>query len=233
MMRRTDLSGSNELTSSDTNRPPWDCDDIPTRTTTGGKSLPDMAPWEGDFIPTHPFTGGKSLPSGMGSIPSRPDLDDTEQEDEDAEREAEDDEEPHMEEDLMPTPSKRPNRRKLKFFKKRKHKPTQDAQVQIPRVPQQKRRYCRAFAEIKHYQKTTDLLIRRAPFARTCKEILQSYGTQYRMQGFALEAIQEAAEARLIHLFEDTNLCAIHAKRVTIMTKDMQLARRIRDEQEY
>jgi len=41
-------------------------------------------------------------------------------------------------------------------------------------------------------------------------------------------ALQEAAEAYLVHLFEDTNLLAIHAKRVTIMQKDMQLARRIR-----
>lgn len=49
-----------------------------------------------------------------------------------------------------------------------------------------------------------------------------------RWQSLAILALQEAAEAYLVHLFEDTNLCALHAKRVTIMQKDMQLARRIR-----
>lgn len=49
-----------------------------------------------------------------------------------------------------------------------------------------------------------------------------------RWQSTAIQALQEAAEAYLVHLFEDTNLLAIHAKRVTIMQKDIQLARRIR-----
>ena len=56
---------------------------------------------------------------------------------------------------------------------------------------------------------------------------MQDYNTEFRVQGVALEALQEAAEAYLIGLFEDTNLLDIHAKRVTIATKDMQLARRI------
>jgi histone H3-like centromeric protein A len=51
---------------------------------------------------------------------------------------------------------------------------------------------------------------------------------EFRFQSQALQALQEASEAFLVHLFEDTNLCAIHAKRVTIMQKDIQLARRIR-----
>lgn len=50
----------------------------------------------------------------------------------------------------------------------------------------------------------------------------------FRWQSQAILALQEATEAFLVHLFEDTNLCAIHAKRVTIMQKDLQLARRIR-----
>ena len=54
--------------------------------------------------------------------------------------------------------------------------------------------------------------------------------TDLRFQGSAVLALQEAAEAYLVGLFEDTNLCAIHAKRVTIMPKDIQLARRIRGE---
>ena len=53
-------------------------------------------------------------------------------------------------------------------------------------------------------------------------------GEEFRWQSQAIQALQEAAEAFLVHLFEDVNLCAIHAKRVTIMQKDIQLARRIR-----
>ena len=59
---------------------------------------------------------------------------------------------------------------------------------------------------------------------------MQSYRTKFRIQGIALEALQEVAEYQLVSLFEDTNLCAIHAKRVTIMAKDLALARRIRGE---
>ena len=85
-----------------------------------------------------------------------------------------------------------------------------------------------ALREIRKYQKTTDLLIRRLPFQRLVREIAQDFKTEVRSQPQALLAIQEAAEAYLIPLFEDTNMCAIHAKRVTIQVKDMRLARRIR-----
>jgi histone H3-like centromeric protein A len=57
---------------------------------------------------------------------------------------------------------------------------------------------------------------------------LRPQGEGMRWQSQAIQALQEASEAFLVHLFEDTNLCAIHAKRVTIMQKDIQLARRIR-----
>ena len=57
---------------------------------------------------------------------------------------------------------------------------------------------------------------------------LRPRNEEFRWQSQAIQALQEAAEAFLVHLFEDTNLCAIHAKRVTIMAKDIQLARRIR-----
>ena len=83
--------------------------------------------------------------------------------------------------------------------------------------------------EIRAYQGSTDLLLRRLPFARLVREIQMSMSrVPYRWQGSALLALQEAAEAHLVGLFEDSNLCAIHGKRVTIMPKDMQLARRIR-----
>ena len=87
----------------------------------------------------------------------------------------------------------------------------------------------RALREIRFYQRNTDLLIRRLPFARLVREV-QTYFFRkpYRWQAEAMSALQEAAEAHLVGLFEDANLCTIHAKRVTIMPKDIQLARRIR-----
>lgn len=116
----------------------------------------------------------------------------------------------------------------------------------------------RALKEIRQYQRTTDLLLLKLPFARlvsACpptprvletdstrvrpdantriqvREVAINYrpiGEEFRWQSQAIQALQEAAEAFLVHLFEDVNLCAIHAKRVTIMQKDIQLARRIR-----
>lgn len=85
-----------------------------------------------------------------------------------------------------------------------------------------------ALREIRKYQKSTELLIRRAPFQRLVREICQPLKPDFMFRKEALEALQEAAEAHLITLMEDSNLCAIHAKRVTIMPKDMQLARRMR-----
>ena len=97
---------------------------------------------------------------------------------------------------------------------------------------QQKRRYkpgTLAIREIRKYQKSTDLLIRKLPFARLIREICNEFTDQpMRWTAEALLALQESSEDFLVHLFEDCNLCAIHAKRVTIMPKDMQLARRIR-----
>ena len=87
-----------------------------------------------------------------------------------------------------------------------------------------------ALREIRRYQKSTDLLIRRLPFQRLVREIAQDFHSDLRFQSSAILATQEASEAYLVGLMEDTNLCAIHAKRVTIMPKDMQLARRIRGE---
>ncbi|KAI1213407.1 histone-fold-containing protein [Annulohypoxylon truncatum] len=88
-----------------------------------------------------------------------------------------------------------------------------------------------ALREIRRLQNSTDLLLRKMPFARLVREIaltMRPADEGMRWQSQALLALQESAEAFLVHLFEDTNLCAIHAKRVTIMQKDIQLARRIR-----
>ena len=89
-----------------------------------------------------------------------------------------------------------------------------------------------ALREIRKYQKSTELLLRAAPFHRLVREVSQAYKSDVRFQIAALDALQTAVEAYLVGLFEDSNLCAIHAKRVTIMPKDIKLARRIRGEKE-
>ena len=73
-------------------------------------------------------------------------------------------------------------------------------------------------------------MIRKLPFQRLVREIAQEYKNDLRFQGTAILALQEATEAYVVSLFEDTNLAAIHAKRVTVMPKDMQLAKRLRGE---
>ena len=87
-----------------------------------------------------------------------------------------------------------------------------------------------ALREIRRYQKSSELLMRKLPFQRLVREIAQDFKEGVRFQSTAILALQEAAEAYLVSLFEDTNLVAIHAKRVTIQPKDLQLARRIRGE---
>ena len=85
-----------------------------------------------------------------------------------------------------------------------------------------------ALREIRKYQKSTDLLIRKLPFQRLVREIAQGTKPDVRFQSSCILALQEASEAYLVGMFEDTNLLAIHAKRVTIMPRDIQLACRIR-----
>ncbi|XP_062261691.1 histone H3.3A-like [Platichthys flesus] len=85
-----------------------------------------------------------------------------------------------------------------------------------------------ALKEIRRYQRSTELLIRKLPFQRLVREIAQGFGTDLRFQCAAIGALQEASEAFLVELFEDTNQCACFAKRVTVMPKDIQLAYRIR-----
>jgi len=91
----------------------------------------------------------------------------------------------------------------------------------------------KALQEIRRYQKSTDLLIRKLPFQRAVREIAMDFKADLRFEAAAVQALQEASEAYLVGLFEDAYLCSIHSKRVTIMPKDMQLARRIRGEQHF
>lgn len=113
----------------------------------------------------------------------------------------------------------------------RKHPATKHAQKGI--VAKRAHRFrpgTVALREIRRYQKSTELLLRKLPFQRLVREIAQEIKVDLRFQTSALAALQESAEAYMVGLFEDTNLCAIHAKRVTIMPRDIQLARRIRNE---
>ncbi|KAJ5375463.1 Histone-fold [Penicillium concentricum] len=115
-------------------------------------------------------------------------------------------------------------------------KTTANVQPGDPTPTGRRRRYkpgTVALKEIRRYQRSYDLLIAKLPFSRLVREVAldllpADVGAELRWQSFAIQALQEAAEAFLVHLFEDTNLCALHAKRVTIMQKDIQLARRIR-----
>lgn len=86
-----------------------------------------------------------------------------------------------------------------------------------------------ALREIRKYQKSTELLIRKRSFFMLVKEIAQGIRANLRFQSLAILALQESAEMFLVKLFEDANLCAMHAKRVTIMPRDITLARRIRN----
>ncbi|PNF24167.1 histone H3-like centromeric protein A [Cryptotermes secundus] len=87
----------------------------------------------------------------------------------------------------------------------------------------------RALMEIRKFQKSTNFLIPKLPFARVVREIIMTLVPgDYRIQKLALEALQEAAEMYVVQFFEDSLLCAVHAKRVTLMASDLQLARRIR-----
>mmetsp|Transcript_20679 Transcript_20679/g.35386 ORF Transcript_20679/g.35386 Transcript_20679/m.35386 type:complete len:148 (-) Transcript_20679:869-1312(-) len=104
-----------------------------------------------------------------------------------------------------------------------------ETEAQVERKKKRYRPGTVALREIRKYQKSVDLLIRKLPFARLVKELSNAVAPEpFRWTAEALLALQEATEDFMVHLFEDCNLCAIHAKRVTIMPKDLQLARRIR-----
>ncbi|XP_061875921.1 LOW QUALITY PROTEIN: histone H3-like centromeric protein A [Colius striatus] len=88
----------------------------------------------------------------------------------------------------------------------------------------------RVLKEIRKYQSSTQLLLRQRPFARLVREICLQFtrGVDYRWQSMALLALQEAAEAFVVRLLEDSYLCSLHARRVTLQPRDVQLARRLR-----
>ena len=115
--------------------------------------------------------------------------------------------------------------------KKNKKSNTSEPPVQTtPPKPHRYRPGTVALREIRKYQKSTELLIRKLPFKRLVREIAQDFKTDLRFQSSAINALQEASEAYIVGLMEDANICSIHAKRVTIKPNDIQLARRIRGE---
>lgn len=97
-----------------------------------------------------------------------------------------------------------------------------------PRKPHRYRPGTVALREIRKFQKSTNLLVRKAPFSRLCREIAEDYKVNVRFQGSALMCLQEAAEAFLVMILEHANLASIHAHRVTVMPKDLKLVKRIR-----
>lgn len=87
-----------------------------------------------------------------------------------------------------------------------------------------------ALREIRKFQATTGSLIPRAPFRRLVREISTAVKETLRMQSTAVDCLQEAAEAYITSVLADGNLCAIHAKRVTVFPRDLHLALKLRGE---
>ncbi|MCO5609823.1 hypothetical protein L7F22_064055 [Adiantum nelumboides] len=218
---------------------------VTSDTETKSDNEASSAPWSGQEIPSnHRVPAGKTLPGGLGALPSNEprrdhgllnaeDFEDVEDESAGVQGGVEEPVGAHGGFEDAQAPYRKRSCRKKIFFKvcpRRDHVPNPTIPQQ--RAPAMKRRIPKALQEIRHYQKTADLLICKAPFARLVKEIMQSYQMTYQIQRIALEALQEAAEYQLVFLFEDTNLCAIHAKRVTIMPKNIAQAHRIRGERD-
>ena len=129
---------------------------------------------------------------------------------------------------------KTPGSGALKYVPKPKHiREARQAGGLYPDDPDKGKKNCfwpsyLALNEIRHYQKRVNLLIHKLPFQCLVQEIAQAFNIELHFRSATLMALQEASEAYLVRLFEDSNLCAIHAKPVTIMPKDIQLAQCIR-----
>ncbi|KAJ7529487.1 hypothetical protein O6H91_15G053600 [Diphasiastrum complanatum] len=100
--------------------------------------------------------------------------------------------------------------------------------MQPPPSQQRKKRQSRFMEEIAKYQKSTNLLLPQAPLLRVIKKMMENLVLDNRITGEAISALHEATENHLTTLFEDAYLCAQHAKRVTLMPRDLMLAMRIR-----
>ena len=114
----------------------------------------------------------------------------------------------------------------------KKHVPCEASYPRDMDEKKKKQRRRHAIKEIRKYQKSTDLLIPRLPFRKVVREIASAKNPEIRFQSSAMNALQEAAEAFITGIIEDGNLCTIHAKRITLMAKDIALASRIRGERD-
>ena len=122
---------------------------------------------------------------------------------------------------------KEENQKRAQCIKERKRKQLKAIRDKKLEKQRKTQRGMQALKEIQKYQKGSDLLIQRVPFQRLVKEIVQKQQGDLKLQSSVVLALQEAGEAFLVGLMEQANLCAIHAKRVTIMPQDIQLAHRI------
>ena len=116
-------------------------------------------------------------------------------------------------------------------YPSREHAPEKHATKNNRRkIPQKSNQCINALREIKKHQETTDLLIKGLPFQRLVRSTAMKYNTEMRFQRAAIQALQEGSEALLVKLFELTNILASHAKRITILKKDVELAKYILNE---
>ena len=121
------------------------------------------------------------------------------------------------------------NRKRAKHISERKNKQLKTIRDEKLEKQRKIQRGMQALKEIQKYPKGADLLIRRVPFQRLVREIVQKRGEGLKLQSLAVLALKEAGEAFIVGLMEQANLCTIHAKQVTIMPRDIQLAHRIQD----
>ena len=117
----------------------------------------------------------------------------------------------------------------MKNYPSSKQAPEQHP-TRTKRKPERSKQCINALREIKKYQETTGLLIRGLPFQRLVRSTAMKYNTEMRFQRAAIEALQEGSEALLVKLFELTNILASHAKRITILKRDVELAKYILNE---
>lgn len=133
---------------------------------------------------------------------------------------------------LSRTPSKTPNSGSSSTSPQKRGSLRQSKNTTLDQSSRRKRRLksgTRALREIKAFQRSTSLLIPKSPFCRLVREIIEQFSYEHlRIQSSALEALQEATEMYLVQFFEDSMLCSIHAKRVTLMVQDCHLMRRLR-----
>ena len=119
--------------------------------------------------------------------------------------------------------SKAPSKAPKKAIRKVPKAKGGDVHVSIKQTRPRFRPGTVALRDIRKYQRSTDLILRRLPFQRLVRQCVQEWKSDARFQAAALLALQEAAETYIVKLYEDMNQIAVHAKRVTILKKDFFL----------